>query len=56
MKKTDKKIIKYVIFHELAHLKYHNHSPKFWRLLRSYYPEINEAKEWLSLNGNTLII
>ena len=51
-----KKIIKYVIFHELTHLKYHNHSPKFWRLLRSYYPEINEAKEWLSLNGNTLII
>ena len=47
-----KKIIKYVVYHELAHLKVHNHSPKFWTLLRSFYPDVESAKEWLIKNNN----
>jgi len=50
------RIIQYVVFHELAHLKVHNHSPKFWRLLKSYYPDIEDAKSWLIQNKNRLEI
>ena len=50
------RIIQYVVFHELAHLKEHNHSPKFWRLLKSYYPNIEDAKSWLIQNKNRLEI
>ena len=50
------RIIKYVICHELAHLKVHNHSPKFWMLLRSMYPNLDDAKTWLIKNKNTLDI
>ena len=50
------RIIQYVVFHELAHLKVHNHSPKFWRLLKSYYPNIEDAKSWLIQNKNRLEI
>ena len=50
------KIIEYVIIHELMHLKEHNHSPKYWNYVKSLYPNINEAKEWLMYNGQTLNI
>jgi hypothetical protein len=50
------KIIEYVIIHELMHIKEHNHSPKYWNYVKSLYPNINEAKEWLMYNGQTLNI
>ena len=50
------RIIQYVVFHELSHLKVHNHSPKFWRLLKSLYPNIEDAKSWLIQNKNRLEI
>lgn len=50
------KIIKYVIIHELMHLKEHNHSPKYWEHVKSLYPNIKDAKKWLIYNGETLNI
>jgi len=50
------KIIEYVIIHELMHIKEHNHSPKYWNYVKSLYPNISEAKEWLMYNGQTLNI
>ena len=50
------KIIKYVIVHELMHIKELNHSPKYWNYVRSLYPNIKVAKEWLKYNGQTLNI
>ena len=49
-------IIKYVIIHELMHLKEHNHSPKYWGHVKLLYPNIEEAKNWLIYNGKTLTI
>ena len=49
-------IIEYVIIHELMHLKEHNHSPKYWKHVKSLYPNIKEAKQWLIFNGETLNI
>lgn len=36
--KYDEDIIEYVIVHELCHLKYMNHSKKFWELAEKYIP------------------
>lgn len=36
--------IKYVILHELCHLKYMNHSNEFWKLVEKYMPEYKEVK------------
>ena len=49
-------IIEYVIIHELMHLKEHNHSTKYWEHVKSLYPNIKNAKEWLMYNGQTLNI
>ena len=37
--------IRYVILHELCHLKYMNHSKEFWNLVQRYMPEYKEVKK-----------
>lgn len=37
--------IRYVILHELCHLKYMNHSKEFWNLVQKYMPEYKEVKK-----------
>ena len=39
--------IKYVILHELCHIKYMNHSKDFWNLLATYMPNYKEVKKEL---------
>lgn len=37
--------IRYVILHELCHLKYMNNSKEFWNLVQKYMPEYKEVKK-----------
>ncbi len=43
--KYSEQAIKYVILHELCHLKYMNHSKEFWSLVQKYMPEYKEIKK-----------
>lgn len=40
----------YVVVHELAHLRYLNHSAKFWQLVHKHYPGAKAAAEFLKQN------
>ena len=42
--------IKYVALHELCHLKYMNHSDKFWNLVEKYMPNYKEIRKQLKNN------
>ena len=42
--KYSEQAIKYVILHELCHLKYMNHSKDFWNLVEKYMPEYKQVK------------
>ena len=42
--------IKYVVLHELCHLKYMNHSKKFWNLVEKYMPEYKDVRKKLKYN------
>lgn len=44
-------ILDYVIVHELAHLKYSNHTTAFWNLVDKVLPDYEERKAWLKFRG-----
>ena len=45
--KYSKNAIRYVILHELCHIKYMNHSKKFWELVQTYMPNYKEIRKEL---------
>lgn len=49
--KAPKKVIDYVIIHELCHLKIKEHSPRFWNLVGKHMPKYEESVKWLEVNG-----
>lgn len=51
-----RKIVDYVIFHELSHLFYHDHSEHFWRQVAKYVPDYRESRSWLKKNGPGLVL
>jgi len=49
-------IIDYVAAHEVAHLMYADHSPRFWRQVECICPEADAARDWLNRHGHKLMI
>lgn len=51
---ADNETIDYVVVHELAHIKHHNHSPHFWKIVENIFPNYKENKEKLKILGEKL--
>lgn len=48
-------VMRYVVMHELSHMKYMDHSPQFWANVSKLYGfGVERAKRWLSKNGQSL--
>lgn len=48
-------IMRYVVMHELAHIRYMDHSPAFWAQVAHLYGDgVGRAKLWLSKHGSEL--
>jgi predicted metal-dependent hydrolase len=46
--------LRYVLVHELCHLKVRNHSPRFWAQVEHLLPGWREQRDWLRQNGAIL--
>ncbi|KJV35346.1 M48 family metallopeptidase [Luteibacter yeojuensis] len=46
--------LRYVLVHELCHLKVRNHSPRFWHWVESILPEHKAQRTWLRAHGSGL--
>ena len=47
-------VLDYLVAHEMAHLREMNHSARFWDLVGSLCPHVEEAERWLKRNGAAL--
>jgi len=46
---ADESVIDYVVVHELAHIKEHNHSDRFWNIVATVFPDYKERQQRLKL-------
>jgi predicted metal-dependent hydrolase len=53
---ASERVLEYVVWHEICHLKVLDHSPRFWSLLERHCPDYREDRDWLARNGATLVI
>ncbi|MBI4639321.1 MAG: M48 family metallopeptidase [Candidatus Tectomicrobia bacterium] len=44
-------LVDYIVAHELCHLVRHDHSPAFWKLVRTLLPDYEERRERLKREG-----
>ena len=49
-----KKVIDYLTAHEVAHLKYQNHSADFWKCVDELAEDLQYGREWLKDNAESL--
>ena len=49
-------VVDYVVWHEVCHLEVMDHSPRFWALLASRWPDYRAHADWLRRNGGTLVL
>ncbi len=49
-------VLDYVVWHEVCHLAFMDHSPRFWGLVSRYCPEHREHAAWLRRNAGTLML
>jgi predicted metal-dependent hydrolase len=52
--KAPSDVMDYIVVHELAHLREHNHSRDFWNIVAVQIPQFEDAKLWLKYNGHEL--
>ncbi len=49
-------VLDYVVWHEVCHLEIRDHSPRFWALVESRYPDWRAQRDWLRRYGATLVV
>lgn len=49
-----KKVLEYVVAHELAHLKHRSHGAEFWAFIEFMLPDYRRPKAWLDAHQGTL--
>lgn len=48
-------VFEYVVIHELAHLRQHNHSKSFWKIVGEFDPNFKAHRKWLRQNGHKTV-
>lgn len=49
-------VIRYLVTHEVVHLKVPDHSVRFWLTVRSLCPDTERARQWLCANVDRVFV
>ncbi|MES0091030.1 SprT family zinc-dependent metalloprotease [Mesorhizobium sp. M0030] len=49
-----RKVLEYVVVHELAHLRFRSHGPEFWQFLSRLISSYELPQKWLEIHGASL--
>jgi len=49
-----RKVLQYVVAHELAHLRHRSHGPEFWSYLGYILPDFSPSRSWLERHQSAL--
>lgn len=49
-----RKVLQYVIVHEMAHLRHRSHDQSFWNFLATLLPDYRASKDWLENHQSSL--
>ena len=49
-----RKVLEYVVVHELAHLRERSHGPEFWGLVKTLQATFADSRSWLEQHQSTL--
>ena len=49
-------IVNYVVIHELCHIVHPNHSPSYWRFVKTKIPDYDICRQWLRVHEDMLVI
>lgn len=47
-------VFRYVVIHELCHLRWRGHGPRFWALVAKQMPDYQAHRRWLRQHGDAL--
>ena len=47
-------VYRYVVVHEVSHLRHMNHGTEFWKLVKKLHPFYLNDRSWLKKNGRSL--
>ena len=50
------RVLRYVVAHEVAHIREHNHGPRFWALVRDLADDMDACRKWLRDEGSALFL
>lgn len=49
-------VLEYIVIHELAHIREHNHSKRFWNLVARFCPDYDEYEQWLDDHNDRIML
>lgn len=50
------RVLEYIVIHELAHIRQHNHSKRFWSLVAEHCPDFEKHERWLDDHNDRIML